>query len=115
MIDDELFLRGHIETRIGARPIDDFDIVIPEHFFESVLGLTGEVIDSNGSDYTVNSLDENDNFEITFEVDPVDFETEDKIYELEYLVVICKGTIVPIGDKDVLDITDYDVITVLWA
>lgn len=118
MIDDILFLRGHIETRIGDER-DDFDIVIPEHYFFNVLGLEGEVIDSNGSEYELVTLD-GDNFEIVFTVDENEFETEDgSIVSFNELVVHCTGVIVSddtfgdYGPKDVLQIATYDVVRVM--
>jgi len=111
MIDDILFQRGHIETRIGERTIDDFDIVIPEHYFEDILGLTGEVVDSNGSDYEVIDLSWDDHFDIIFTVDAVEFETiNDTPFNFEQLIVKCTGNIVPINGKDVLDIKTYEII-----
>ena len=108
MIDDILFQRGHIDVRIGDRDIDDFDIVIPEFYFEDILGLTGEIVDSNGSDYELHYLDAFDEFDISFIVDPVEFEIDGgNIIGFDKLIVRCTGTIVPIDGKDVLDIDTY--------
>ena len=113
MIDEDLFIRGHINVRIDDRPIDDYDNVISDHYFEDVLGLTGEVLESNGSVYELHSLDEDDNFDISFIVEPVEFETDSgHIVAFEELVVRCTGTIIPINGSDVLDIKSYIIASV---
>ena len=117
MIDEDLFIRGHIDVELDDQ-IDDFDCLIPEHYFMKVLGLSGEVVDSNGSDYEVISLVD-DVFLIEFTVDENEFETDDgKIVGFEELVVRCTGTITQringIGDpSDVLTIDNYTVVRVV--
>jgi len=113
MIDDMLFQRGHIMTRINKVNADDYDTVIPDHYFETVLGLTGECIDSNGSEYKLVSIDSNDNFVINFSVYGNDFETEDgAVQSFEELEIKCTGTVVQKDDYDILQIGTYDVVSV---
>jgi len=112
MIDNMLFQRGHIMTRIGDR-VDDYDNAIPDQYFENVLGLKGECIDSNGSEYNLVSIDSKDNFVIDFSVYGNDFETEDgAVQSFEELMVQCTGVIVQEEDYDVLQINTYEVINV---
>lgn len=118
MIDEILFQRGHIMTRIGDE-CDDYDSIIPEHYFKSVLGFEGEVVDSSGSEYEVVSLDEEENFVIRFTAYDNVFETDDGDEEsFNELVVECTGAV--IAEKywnssdltDVLRIDTYNVVSV---
>lgn len=119
MIDDILFQRGHIDVQfVGGECIDDFDCLIPECYFEQVMGLKGEIIDSNGTDYELVSLDEEENFVIDFVSYENEFETEDcHVVGYEELHVRCTGQIVPhynsYKDKDILLIKTYDVVKVI--
>lgn len=111
MIDDILFQRGCILTRIDNQT-DDFDNIVSDYYFEKVLGLHGEVIDSNGSDYELISLDADDNFEIDFSIADTMFETaHGATWEFEELVVKCTGTIIQENEKDILDIDTYNVVS----
>jgi hypothetical protein len=121
MKDDILFQRGHIDVKfIGSEYVEDYDCLIPECYFEQVLGLEGEIIDSNGTDYEVISLDEEDNFVIDFFSYENEFETEDgNIVGYEELHVRCTGQIISKyvdftqEDKDILLIKKYDVVKVI--
>jgi len=106
-----LFQRGHIDVRINDRPIDDYDIVITDHYFEGILGCTGEVIDANGSEYELVELTDDGNFDIIFTVDETEYETiNGTIISFEQLTVRCTGHVIQIDGGDVLNIVTYDVI-----
>ena len=110
MIDDLLFQRGHINVRIDKGNIGDYDMVIPDYYFENILGLTGEVVESNGSQYELHDLNQFDEFDISFLVEPVEFETDSgHIVSFENLVVRCTGILRAIDGGDVLDIYTYKV------
>lgn len=112
MIDEHLFIRGHIDVRIEDRPIDDYDVIIPDHYFEGILGCTGEVIDSNGSEYQLKELTADDYFDIIFTVHDTEYETiNGTIVAFEELVVQCTGHVIQVNGCDTLDITTYDVIS----
>lgn len=111
MIDNMLFQRGHITTRIGDQ-MDDYDTIIPDHYFQNVLGLKGECIDSNGSEYNLVSIDSDDNFVIVFSVYDNQFETDDNTVGFEELVVKCTGTVIQEDDYDVLKVDKFDVMGV---
>ena len=115
MLDKDLFLCGHIDVALDGH-VDDFDCLIPEHYFFHSLGLKGEVTDSNGSDYTVISLDADDKFVIDFTVYENEFESLDgTTTAFSELEVRCTGTIIQqpngFGDMhDILEIKTYDVV-----
>ena len=112
MIDPDLFIRGHILTRINDRPIDDYDIVIIDHYFEGILGYNGEVIDSNGSEYKLGELTSDDYFDIMFTVADTEYEaTDGTMLAFEELIVRCTGHVIEVNDCDVLNIMSYDVIS----
>lgn len=116
MLDEDLFIRGHIFARLSGQT-DDYDTVIPDYYFQNVLNLTGETVDSNGSEYKLNSLVNGDQFDMTFTVHENEFETDDgKTVGFEELVVQCTGLIIqdviwedPI---DILHVTSYTVLSV---
>ena len=110
MIDELLFQRGHILTRIGDE-IDDYDVIITDHYFAQVLSLDGEVVDANGSEYEVISLNGND-FEIVFIVHDTEFQADGSTWEFEELIVKCTGAVISEDDCDVLRIDTYDVVAV---
>lgn len=113
MIDKDLFIRGHILTKIDDE-IEDYDCRIPDYYFMTVLNLTGEVIDSNGSQYKLIKIDEEDNFVIEFDVDEVEFEEDNgDITSFRNLVVLCAGKVIQVDDYDVLEIEDYNVTKVV--
>jgi len=111
MIDIKLFQRGHINVRIYGGAIDDYDVAITDFYFEGILGCTGEVTDSNGSEYELAAdLTWDDHFDIIFTVEPAEFETiNGTIVSFEQLIVRCTGQVIPIDGRDVLDIKTYDV------
>jgi len=109
MIDDMLFQRGHIMIRIDNVDADDYDTIIPDHYFENVLDLTGEVVDSNGSEYNLVSIDSNDNFVINFTVYENVFATSDgNTVGFGELEVECTGTVIQEDDCDVLRIDTFN-------
>jgi hypothetical protein len=115
MIDSMLFQRGHIMIRIGNQT-DDYDVVVPEHYFYKVLGIKGEIIDSNGSEYELVSLDKDDNFEIKFNVYENEFETDDgRIVGFGELIVRCKGQAIQEDDYDILRIDTFDIINRIYG
>lgn len=114
MIDDILFQRGEILTKIDGET-EDYDVRIPDYYFMNVLGLKGEVIEGNGSQYNLVLIDADDNFVIDFDVDEVDFEKEDGgIVSFTQLIVRCTGKVAQVdNDYDILEIADYNVIRVV--
>ena len=109
MLDELLFQRGCIIARIGDET-DDYDSIVPDHYFKNVLGLSGEVLDSNGSEYTLVSIDKDDKFVIFFNVYENQFRTDGgEVYEFEELVVQCTGAVVQEDDYDVLRLDTFDV------
>lgn len=110
MIDPDLFIRGHIDVRINDNYIDDYDVAIVDHYFEGILGLKGEVLDGNGSAYELIELTNDDNFDIIFEVDAVEYQTIDSnIVAFETLTVRCTGHVIQMNGRDVLNIETYKV------
>lgn len=115
MIDELLFQRGHIDVRIGDE-CDDYDVVLGDYYFHHVLGLAGEVCDSNGSEIEDYDLGPNDTFEIRFRIDERLFQKDDgEIVGFDELTIKVKGQIVTEnyhGDYDVLRIDKYSVIDI---
>jgi len=110
MIDELLFVRGGILTKIGDK-IDDFDAIIADHYFTVIMGLDGEVYDSNGSEYMLNSIDKDDNFDIIFTVYDTRFETNGTIIEFDELIVSCSGAVIQEDGIDILDISEFTVLS----
>jgi len=111
MIDELLFERGHIFVQLRDR-IDDFDNLIPEYYFTHILGLTGEIVDSDGSTYEVNYYNQlTGHTNINFILDRQTFETDTETYEVDELIVQCQGYVIEIDGRDVLSIYNYAVLS----
>ena len=112
MLDDLLFQRGSLLTQIGDQ-CDDYDSLIPDYYFKHTLGLKGEVIDTNGSEYNLGRLVGADMFTVTFCIYETPFETTDgEIVGFSELIVKCEGSIIQQNGADVLDIKTFTVISV---
>jgi hypothetical protein len=109
MIDEDLFVRGHIDVRIDSL-FGDYDQIIDEYFFTKIKNLVGEVDDSDGSEYEVLNL-HGDAFEIKFDLASREFVCEDgKTAGFDNLIVKCTGTVEQKDDYDTLDIKTFEVL-----